>query len=901
MKSNVKKFYSFIIVMMMVVFAVVIFISSSQIAKAEEGEKPSITIPETLRKKIVYKVDEDKLIEQPLADDESFNFKIGKKEYTVQRGVHFKIDESEGNVWQYKSLKGATFSPLEKENETNNFKKPGVYKSPKITLIEGATIDVDGVKTKLKNPTEGKVYIEYIIGLPIGELEAYTAETAKRSFNNRSQPLNAAYTFNDAVKTTFDGEKYSPTLGTDITIHISDNEWMFRKTEEDQEKKLDTVENNFVRSGIYTIKFEAKETSYYVSSDDSIIKYEIHKADATSFVNHDGNEYYAIGIEGLKLGKTQAVKKNSISDFLGKWEMVETEPVDAIIDHTNVVDELSSTTYEFKFTPDEGYEDEYTNYNNIKVHIKVSAKPEVIFVKHDLTSQQLTDAEIQYTEGEEKKAKFKIPAPGILKSGYTFKGWLLKDGAKDEEGEDILYIENEEKEFELEARYIFTQFWEANTDTKFILKYLFESIAVDENGNPILDEDGNIIYREGLGPTAFPNETLTGTTDATIKTPEEIEPYEFGNEEKYKLLGFVFNQDKTLADEDNKNFKIKGDGKASYKLYFNRKVFSFVFEAKEGDGILEEALPAEIPNIKFGAKQKLPVEELAKKGYIFNGYKDGLQKTNTGEYRIFKSGEEYVFNEVSDDIHNNGKVTFTANFSPRKDVPYIVYHKLVDDSDIKDPDIVKTGETDKKVFAIYSMVGYKKTESPDPENKKDTETILATDIESDATIEKLEASHEIIKLYCYYEKVKGTYAFGKTGTPTNIEYGEQITLPKAPESTDNRVFKGWQIDGGTTPYSAGDEITYRGGNLVFLPIWASPVQSETTEDDSFDNSFLYTKEKEGLSGGAIAGIVIASLVVAAIVLFSIIWFGVQKKTFKDLAPKKSSTKSKGKRKGGFLK
>ena len=100
----------------MVVFAVVIFISSSQIAKAEEGENPSITIPETLRKKIVYKVDEeDKLIEQPLAGDESFNFKIGKKEYTVQRGEHFKIEDSEGNVWQYKSLKGATFSPLEKK------------------------------------------------------------------------------------------------------------------------------------------------------------------------------------------------------------------------------------------------------------------------------------------------------------------------------------------------------------------------------------------------------------------------------------------------------------------------------------------------------------------------------------------------------------------------------------------------------------------------------------------------------------------------------------------------------------------------------------------------------------------------------------------------------------------
>ena len=43
-----------------------------------------------------------------------------------------------------------------------------------------------------------------------------------------------------------------------------------------------------------------------------------------------------------------------------------------------------------------------------------------------------------------------------------------------------------------------------------------------------------------------------------------------------------------------------------------------------------------------------------------------------------------------------------------------------------------------------------------------------------------------------------------------------------------------------------------------------------------------TTEKQGLSGGAIAGIVIGSVLLAGIGGFAIYWFAIRKKTFADL-------------------
>ena len=890
MKSSVKKFSSFVIIVMLVVFALAIFATSSFAVKAEGPT--SIELPLKLVKKVEFKLDESSaLIEQPLAADENFTFKIGETEYTIGRGTHFNIPAGEGKVWQYKALKSGSFANL--DTTENNFKKPGIYKSPTITaedLIEGATVGENGPTITLP---EGGTYIEYTIGIKLGTLNAYASDTEKRSFNTKAQGINPAYTFTGAVTTDFDSVTYSPQLGTDVEIYKpegSETEWKFNGA------YLDVVENNFMRSGTYTANVKAKESSYYVTDENSIIQYEIHKADATSFVYNTGGDekqYYAVGVYGIPLREAYAFNLESTIALKGTWNMIEPAgELDKIIDETIATPggAISDSVYTFKFTAEEGYENEYYNTANLEqVHIKVLSKPQVRFIKHDGTFTSLQDADIETTE---YIAKFKIPDSGITKSGYTFKGWVL-DGDETRPYEKT----TSPMDFVLQARFIFTQKWEANKDTKFKLKYFFEHISE-------VDDDGNPVYKEGLGPTAFPNETATGTTDATLKTNEDIETFGFADESKYKLLGFEFNQIKTLADEDNKNFKIKGDGSAEYKLFYTRKTFSFVFEAKEEDAIDPASLPADILDIRFGKKQKLPTDEIAKKGYIFNGYTDGLKKTRTGENQIFKAGEEYNFNETSNEIHDGAKVTFTLNFSARKDVPYVVYHKLLNGTDLKDPEIIKTGTTKEEARAVYALVGYRKAQSPDP-LKKDTGTIEVTDLANTLSLEELVASEEILKLYCYYEKITGTYIFDYPGAPEGpakaVEYGDIITLPKALTSDESRVFLGWQINGGSKYYEAESTFEFRGGDLVFTPAW-SYAQGQT-EEETFDNSFTYTKEKIKLSGGAIAGIVIASVVVAGIITFSIIWFGVKKKSFKDLIPKKGvrKGKGKGKRKGGFLK
>lgn len=78
-------------------------------------------MPLKLVKKVEFKLDESSaLIEQPLAADENFTFKIGETEYTIGRGTHFNIPAGEGKVWQYKALKSGSFANL--DTTENNFK-----------------------------------------------------------------------------------------------------------------------------------------------------------------------------------------------------------------------------------------------------------------------------------------------------------------------------------------------------------------------------------------------------------------------------------------------------------------------------------------------------------------------------------------------------------------------------------------------------------------------------------------------------------------------------------------------------------------------------------------------------------------------------------------------------------
>lgn len=104
---------------------------------------------------------------------------------------------------------------------------------------------------------------------------------------------------------------------------------------------------------------------------------------------------------------------------------------------------------------------------------------------------------------------------------------------------------------------------------------------------------------------------------------------------------------------------------------------------------------------------------------------------------------------------------------------------------------------------------------------------------------------------------------GGTGAGV-VKKGESITVT-ANEPAEGKVFTGWQDESGKI-VSAEKSYTFK-------------VTGATTLTAVYEDA---PAEKEGLSGGAIAGIVIGTLLLAGIGGFAIFWFAVKKKTFADL-------------------
>lgn len=104
---------------------------------------------------------------------------------------------------------------------------------------------------------------------------------------------------------------------------------------------------------------------------------------------------------------------------------------------------------------------------------------------------------------------------------------------------------------------------------------------------------------------------------------------------------------------------------------------------------------------------------------------------------------------------------------------------------------------------------------------------------------------------------------GGTGAGTYKE-GESVTVT-ANDPAEGKVFKGWKDESG--------EIVSTEKSYTFK------VTGATTLTAVYEDA---PAEKEGLSGGQIAGIVIGSVLLAGIGGFAIFWFAVKKKTFADL-------------------
>ena len=114
-----------------------------------------------------------------------------------------------------------------------------------------------------------------------------------------------------------------------------------------------------------------------------------------------------------------------------------------------------------------------------------------------------------------------------------------------------------------------------------------------------------------------------------------------------------------------------------------------------------------------------------------------------------------------------------------------------------------------------------------------------------------------------YEDIEYTITVnGGAADKTKAKYGESVTVTA--EDKEGKEFVGWKDESGKI-VSTKKEYTFN-------------VSKETTLTAVYE----YAPDKNGLSGGQIAGIVIGSIAGVGIVGFAIFWFVVKKKTFAEL-------------------
>ena len=111
---------------------------------------------------------------------------------------------------------------------------------------------------------------------------------------------------------------------------------------------------------------------------------------------------------------------------------------------------------------------------------------------------------------------------------------------------------------------------------------------------------------------------------------------------------------------------------------------------------------------------------------------------------------------------------------------------------------------------------------------------------------------------------------GGTGAGT-YKQGDEVTVTA--EDKEGKEFKGWQ--------DASGKIISTNKSYTFTVTEATTLIA-VYEDKSSGGEITPPAKKDGLSGGAIAGIVIGSVAVAGLGGFAVLWFAVKKKTFADL-------------------
>ena len=134
----------------------------------------------------------------------------------------------------------------------------------------------------------------------------------------------------------------------------------------------------------------------------------------------------------------------------------------------------------------------------------------------------------------------------------------------------------------------------------------------------------------------------------------------------------------------------------------------------------------------------------------------------------------------------------------------------------------------------------------------------------------------------------GTHNVVINGESKFYAHGESITVT-ANDPAEGKVFKGWQDASGKI-VSTDKSYTFTvKGATTLTAVYEDklPIGSDTGDlpgSDTGDNgegTRPPKPEKQGLSGGAIAGIVIGSVLVVGLGGFAVFWFVIRKKTWAD--------------------
>ena len=118
----------------------------------------------------------------------------------------------------------------------------------------------------------------------------------------------------------------------------------------------------------------------------------------------------------------------------------------------------------------------------------------------------------------------------------------------------------------------------------------------------------------------------------------------------------------------------------------------------------------------------------------------------------------------------------------------------------------------------------------------------------------------------------GTHNVVINGESKFYAHGESVTVTA--EDKEGKVFKGWQ--------DASGKIVSTDKSYTFKVSGEKNLTAVYDDKPSGGGEITPPAKKDGLSGGAIAGIVIGSVLLAGIGAFAIFWFAVKKKTFADL-------------------